>query len=221
MDNKCNDNEIDYKYCYKIAIEERARHQQNYNHWMNMYAIFNGALFVAYYSINNNNCCIKNNNDILSFIINLLGCITSLLWCFSVHGYYEWIISWIKVVSFYESKLKISNNSVYVYRLFSKTKKKFPFSTQKCTKIFTLFVFLGWLNIFILFILKKLNINFDRHQIFLLIYIVTTLLIFIILLILISDYLREDLTKTHKNLSMSNNSNKKLDSDFYCICDFE
>lgn len=221
---QCNDNEIDYNFCYKIAIEERARHQQNYNHWMNMYAIFNGALFIAYYSINNNNCCIKNNDDNLSFIINLLGCITSLLWCFSVHGYYDWIISWINVVSFYESKLKISNKPVYIYRLFSKTKKEFPFSTQKCTKVFTIFVFCGWmlmlifsLNRLSIFLTIKLFIEENLKVIFLVVLFIT-IVTFIILFI---TYLREDLTKTHKNLSMSNNSNKKLDSDFYCICDFE
>lgn len=216
---QCNDNEIDYKFCYKIAIEERASHQQNYNHWMNMYAIFNGALFVAYYSINNNNCCIINNDDILSFIINLLGCITSLLWCFSVHGYYEWIISWINVVSFYESKLKISNKPVYIYRLFSKTKKEFPFSTQKCTKVFTFFVFFGWL----LMLIYKLSIVFNINEFILknlkYIFLVVLFITVFVLLILFIDYLREDLSTTHKNLTKENKSDK-LDSDLFTIKNF-
>lgn len=36
-------NEEDKKYLYDKAVEGRAQHLQLFNHWMNMYAIFNGA----------------------------------------------------------------------------------------------------------------------------------------------------------------------------------
>ena len=108
---------FNYEDCYRIAIEERARLQQNYNHWMNMYAIFNGALLVAFTAIS------KSCNEFLILLITLLGIITSALWCFSVHGYYDWIISWINVVSFYEAKLKIKKN-LYIYIDFSQKQKQ-------------------------------------------------------------------------------------------------
>ena len=140
--------------CYKIAIDERARHQQNYNHWMNMYAIFNGALFIAYYEIlKQNPICDKYN--IISVLVCALGFISGLSWHCSVRGYYRWIISWINVVNYYEANLENENipDNVYIYRLFYEEKNSekckfwnFPFSTQKLTKVFTLCVTISWGN---------------------------------------------------------------------------
>ena len=78
---------MDYEDCYKVAIEERARHQQNYNHWMNMYAIFNGALLIAFTA--------DGTCELFKLLVSLLGVFTSSLWIMSVNGYYDWIISWI------------------------------------------------------------------------------------------------------------------------------
>ena len=36
---------------YEKAVEGRNQHYQNYNTWTNLYAIFTGALFVAYYNV--------------------------------------------------------------------------------------------------------------------------------------------------------------------------
>lgn len=201
---------FDFEKCYRIAIEERARHQQNYNHWMNMYAIFNGALLVAFTS--SKFCFFK-------FLICILGVLTSILWFLSVSGYYDWIVSWIKVVSFYEAKLKMKNNEkVYIYRLFSKTKKKFSFSTQKCTKLFTIFVLISWsfltiyeiLNIFIkLYPSKQVLISFLSLVFFLSVFI----------FFCIKEKLREDLTSTHKNLKKIVND-QLLDSEIEEIGDF-
>ena len=81
----CKD--FNYEDCYRLAIEERGRHQKNYNHWMNMYAIFNGALLIAFTA---DGVC-----DLFKLLISLLGIVTSTLWVCSVNGYYDWIISWI------------------------------------------------------------------------------------------------------------------------------
>lgn len=227
---------MDYEDCYKVAIEERARHQQNYNHWMNMYAIFNGALLIAFTA---DGVC-----DLFKLLVSLLGVFTSSLWIMSVNGYYDWIISWIKVVSFYEAKLQMEVNNesnedknVYIYRLFAKTKKKFPFSTQKCTKAFTISVLVGWCLLSIYEMLKifpetntktemkeilKLVKNFMCENILYIMLILVVLIVIILLVLIFSKKLREELTNTHKTLSKSKTTPQNLlDSELEQICDFE
>lgn len=227
---------MDYEDCYKVAIEERARHQQNYNHWMNMYAIFNGALLIAFTA---DGVC-----DLFKLLVSLLGVFTSSLWIMSVNGYYDWIISWIKVVSFYEAKLQMEVNNesnedknVYIYRLFAKTKKKFPFSTQKCTRAFTISVLVGWCLLSIYEMLKifpetntktemkeilKLVKNFMCENILYIMLILVVLIVIILLVLIFSKKLREELTNTHKTLSKSKTTPQNLlDSELEQICDFE
>lgn len=209
--------DFDYEDCYRIAIEERARHQQNYNHWMNMYAIFNGALFVSFTS--NENCYFK-------ILVSLLGVLTSTLWVLSVSGYYDWIISWIKVVSFYESKLRIKEENikkkVFIYRLFAKTKKKFPFSTQKCTKVFTISVLIGWCLLSICCLVRvftKLEIESCISKGFALLLL---FVLFVFVIFIIPRKVRENLLNSHKNLAKKTiPTEKQLDSDLEEICDFE
>lgn len=233
---------MDYEDCYKVAIEERARHQQNYNHWMNMYAIFNGALLIAFTA--------DGTCELFKFLVSLLGVFTSSLWIMSVNGYYDWIISWIKVVSFYEAKLQMEVNNesnedknVYIYRLFAKTKKKFPFSTQKCTRAFTISVLVGWCLLSIYEMLKifpetnsktemkeilKLVKNFMCENILYTLLILGVLIVIILLVLICSKKLREELTNTHKTLSKSKSKSKAkatlenlLDSELEEICDFD
>ena len=227
---------MDYEDCYKVAIEERTRHQQNYNHWMNMYAIFNGALLIAFTA---DGVC-----DLFKLLVSLLGVFTSSLWIMSVNGYYDWIISWIKVVSFYEAKLQMEVNNesnedknVYIYRLFAKTKKKFPFSTQKCTRAFTISVLVGWCLLSIYEMLKifpetnsktemkeilKLLRNFLVEKMSRIGLMVSICIIIGVIIFLISKYLRESLIYTHKNLSKTKTEQKNLlDSELEQICDFE
>lgn len=227
---------MDYEDCYKVAIEERARHQQNYNHWMNMYAIFNGALLIAFTA--------DGTCELFKLLVSLLGVFTSSLWIMSVNGYYDWIISWIKVVSFYEAKLQMEVNNesnegenVYIYRLFAKTKKKFPFSTQKCTKAFTISVLVGWCLLSIYEMLKifpetntktemkeilKLVKNFMCENILYTLLILGVLIVIILLVLICSKKLREELTNTHKTLSKSKATLENLlDSELEEICDFD
>ncbi len=153
---------------YKIAIEGYQKHWEHYNHWMNMYAIFNGALFVGLYNI------IKESKEeliIFQLCICVLGCISAWFWLFSARGFYRWLISWIKVVKKHEKHFidNILSNSVdsefkdkkiYVYNLFIKAgnEKKFktkPFSTQKLTQWFSGSVAMVWTIIFLQFITRE------------------------------------------------------------------
>lgn len=132
-----------FKY-YEKAIEGRNFHYQNYNTWVNYYSIFNGALFVGYYSL------LQEKSSFLLFFITLLGFISAFCWHSTVKGHYIWMISWINVVHDYEEELKkISTNDekYYVYSVYTCPKKDFymkNISTQKMTSTFTFIVCIAW-----------------------------------------------------------------------------
>jgi len=135
---------------YEKAIEGRFQHMSQFNHWMNMFAIFNGALFVGYYNVVKECACEKVNPCcpvfILASVILLLGVISAWLWFFSACGFYRWNISWINLVKKFEKEELVDK---HVYRAFvypEKTKffKTTPFSTQKLVRFFVLCVAIAW-----------------------------------------------------------------------------
>lgn len=153
---------------YKIAIDGYHNHFERYNHWMNMYAIFNGALFVGLHSIIDKSCN-PEGFDLLPFLqllIFALGCISSWFWFFSARGFYRWNISWVKTVAHHENECiqnflaNESKEDVYVYKVFRKigNEKCFetrPFSTQKITQWFTGCVAFAWSMMIVIFLFKK------------------------------------------------------------------
>lgn len=213
---------MDYKDLYEKAIEGRKHHYENYNHWMNMYAIFNGALFVGLYS--------QPDGKPYELAILILGCIAGWFWFFSVCGFYRWIISWISVVSYYEQKLCVDKNNTknekeknpYVYRLFfdgsgkgkfSLTLKNRPFSTQKLTRNFTFLVSIVWTYLLANFISNGCisevikNCSLIQNTGF------NVLLIVLICLALFTGLFREDLNESHKILVKSENSKNPIEFD--------
>lgn len=160
LDDDCSEFDICFKY-YEKAIEGRNFHYQNYNTWVNYYAIFTGALFVGYYSIIGN-CKI---NAIIPCLIVFLGYITSLCWHLTVKGHYHWMLSWIKVVQSYEKKLakilkKSGPKGWYVYTVYSNPPANIyhkNISSQKLTSIFTLIVCIAW-GVLLLFEFVKVGV---------------------------------------------------------------
>ena len=137
---------------YEKAIEGRFQHMSQFNYWMNMFAIFNGALFVGYYNVVKECTCEKVNpccaTFILTSVILLLGVVSSWLWFFSACGFYRWNISWINLVKKFEKEELVDK---HVYRAFAYPKdlenKKFvtrPFSTQKLARFFVACVAIAW-----------------------------------------------------------------------------
>ena len=190
---------MDYEKLYEKAIEGRMHHQQNFNHWMNMYAIFNGALFVGLYTILDNTTC--NSFDLYRLLITGPGVIAGWFWYFSANGFHEWIKSWITVVCYYESKLKTDNDEkkeVYLYRLYGGDWKK-PFSTQKLTKLFTLCVAILWTLLLIKFLIPYIkNLDFSWWN--------RVFPIFIGIAVILTVFLafftaRENLYSTHKKIT--------------------
>ena len=190
---------------YKIAIDGYHNHFERYNHWMNMYAIFNGALFVGLHSIIDKSCN-SEGFDLLPFLqllILALGCISSWFWFFSAKGFYRWNISWVKTVAHHENKFiqnclgNESKEDVYVYKVFRKigNEKYFearPFSTQKITQWFTGSVAFAWSMITTLFLVKN-NSSLGCQTIF-----VSAFIIFVVVVAGFVWTCREsNLAKTH------------------------
>lgn len=188
---------------YKLAIEERKHLLSNYNTWMNIYAIINGALFVGFYTV-------SDEHKFISLPITFCGFLAGVAWFLFIKSYYSWIVSWIKVVCYYESKLK-KNKKIYLYRLFGNKNK--PLSTQKISKAFTLCISILWLGLFIYSITKFLpeNSSFIEflcsrsipNGVFCFIFLVLFIVVIICLFNIFRNGLRDDLKNSHMKLTQS------------------
>ncbi len=86
---------------YKTAIDGFQFQISRYNTWMNYYAIFVGALFIAFYKV------FPHGSDadyFLPITIALLGWFTSLCWYASLLGNSTWANDWMATIG------KIENN---------------------------------------------------------------------------------------------------------------
>lgn len=97
---------------YEKAIEGYQFQVERYNTWMNYYAIFVGALFIALYKIwpqgsiccscitsSNPNLPIENSDSgILLILIAFVGWIASICWYGALVGYRKWNDHWMKVI---------------------------------------------------------------------------------------------------------------------------
>ena len=132
---------------YEKAIEGRNFHYSSYNHWVNLYAIFTGAIFVGFYQT-------YNSNRFISLLCAVCGIACTLCWLISVSGYYDWMKSWIKIVQEYEKKLNESlkkNKRRYVFSVYlGKEEEKQYYSTQKTTRLFIKILLVAWHILFCL-----------------------------------------------------------------------
>lgn len=70
----------DEKYLFDKVIQARYEHIHFYNHWMNMYAIFNGALFVCLYTLAKESKCWDKNLFLFLITVGVL-----VLFIFLIH----------------------------------------------------------------------------------------------------------------------------------------
>lgn len=150
MEQLKNVSKEDLKFAYEQSVQAYQKHVERYNIWMNMYAIMNGALFVAFYSI--------YGKDILVLLISILGFLCSVCWLGAVKGHYEWMKSFIEIVKFNEKKY-FGENGPFVYSKVIALETSKPkkgnflygfFSTQKITLFFIEGVVLAWIFCLIL-----------------------------------------------------------------------
>ena len=158
---------------YEKAIDAYQFHVQRYHTWVNYYAIFVGALFVAFYTILSGitneveSCCAVQKVDITDnhestfflFLISCLGLWTTICWLASTVGHYSWMKSWIEIVKKLEHDFLGTDNPVYAILIKNNviiTATRHPrfISTQKVTQIFLIGVIIAWNIIIIHYVMK-------------------------------------------------------------------
>lgn len=194
----------DEKYLFDKAIQARYEHIHFYNHWMNMYAIFNGALFVCLYTLAKESKCGDQTIFLfLELLTSLLGVIAGWCWHFSSKGFYDWLLSYIKNTNEHEKKLNIQGRDKVFHIFYGEFKDgklaKNPYSTQKLTQCFTLFVALAWSIIFaqkfLSCFLIKTKISISNH-----ITCISSWVLLIITVIAVSSFIFFIHKYSHENL---------------------
>ena len=108
---------------YDQAIKAYQFQVTRYNTWMNYYALFVGALFVAFYMI----ICYSQNINIvdpkhLLILMSVLGIVASTCWMASLIGNCAWMNNYIKAVKkneaiFFGERTEDDNNLIVYRRL--------------------------------------------------------------------------------------------------------
>ena len=141
---------------YETAIEGYQFQVTRYNTWMNYYAIFVGALFIAFYTIMTS----TNPDNRILLVIAALGLFASLCWYGALLGYRKWNGHWMQGIHKLETGVF---GDTFVYRNMPSTDRpegKYAagyVSTQKITGIFIIGVMLAWLATIGLIIYKNYN----------------------------------------------------------------
>ncbi|MDM1454879.1 hypothetical protein [Myroides odoratimimus] len=128
---------------YKLLIQARNFHYDNYNKWMTYFYVAMGAFFVGYCTLTT----FKGDNDFIFEKIALLivGYLTSVFWYMSSKGYYYWNINFIKLINSFEKNiLEIEVNQRIYFVFANKEVENNPccpisganFSTSKITILF-------------------------------------------------------------------------------------
>ena len=209
---------------YEKAIEGRNSFYEHYVRYMNLYAIFTGAFFVALYNVFDGDNVLEKT---FTIIISLLGFGSSILWLGSVKGYYAWIINWIKVVQHYEDLLNEGRpvkDSRFVYRLFFDIEKDpkarrccllraSRYSTQKLTMLFIEMIIAGWISVLSFVICNLLNVD---DVVSILISIGCCIVFFLLLHFsdLCKESLKDNVDSHYKLVLVSKNDNEIVHSEF-------
>ena len=141
---------------YKILINARNFHYDNFSKWASYFYIAIGALLVAYYTIVSSEKDFKEK-EILIFLILLLGYSFSCLWYWSTKGYYYWNINFITLVNNYEKNVLKWKKKDRIYFIFANKQEQNSYSspikganisTSKIAILFAYIVTLTWAFLF-------------------------------------------------------------------------
>ena len=112
-----------HRFIYQKAIDAYQYHVNRYHTWMNYYALFNGALLVAFCTLlcattqiiggkgsfetekvvlAGGGMFLSNNYECLQVLIIALGILTSFMWLLSILGHRTWTLSWMSLICKYE-----------------------------------------------------------------------------------------------------------------------
>jgi hypothetical protein len=135
---------------YKILVDARNFHYENFNKWLTYFYVANAAIFVGYLEV-----ITSNNTDLLDFKfpIILFGFIAGLLLYWSSKGYYYWNINFIMLVNHYEKKLLKWKPEERIYSMFANKRVQnnyfnilggANFSTSKIAILFAFIIVFNW-----------------------------------------------------------------------------
>lgn len=147
------------KFAYEKAISAYQFHVTRYKDWMNLYAIFTGAMFIGLYNILD--ICPSFKAGCIPYIICLIGLIASVCWWMSQTGYYNWLLSWTEILHQREKDLFQTDTFVYsqigdTYKTSAKNGRIPKFiSTQKITSFFIQVIVFGWMVVITYLICKS------------------------------------------------------------------
>lgn len=194
---------------YEKAIEGRNIHMNYFKSWVNLFAIFNGALFAGYYSLIKE---YKTENLVLSMTVLVLGAISAWFWYFSMLGFAKWNLSWLYLVKMYE-KEELGDKKVYRAFIYPKSEKdnkftKQPFSTQKLAGYFVLCIAIAWSIITIYETVKNFTIaNCILTKIF--IVLLPFIALILLIVVAVSTGRESDLSESHYLYEASGKDNFK------------
>lgn len=138
---------------YKVLIEARNFHYNNFSKWMTYFYVAIGALFIGYCTVLTSD----KNLPMLEYLLPVLGFIVSLLWYWSAKGYYYWNINFINLVNYYEKDLLKFDEKERIYFVFANKKTQNYYaspisganiSTSKIAILFAFIVTVIWGFIF-------------------------------------------------------------------------
>ncbi|MDR0822973.1 MAG: hypothetical protein LBN20_04235 [Endomicrobium sp.] len=138
---------------YQRAIDAYEFQAKKNSTWMNLYALFTGAFFIAYYKLITSSIC-KNEWNI-EFLVLMLGGITSLCWFGAYYSHHSWLRNYVKIIQMHEDNLieqefnkSVNKDKYRVYSIGFAEYLKDGFlgglSGDNISSIFILFVVVGW-----------------------------------------------------------------------------
>ena len=212
IDNIMEQKQFD-KFRFESLVKARDNLNTSFHLWMTFFTVAIGALFVGYYTM-------QNNEDVTMEIavVSLLGYFVSLLWHWSCKGYYWWNINWINLIMDCERNLlpRCSIYSCFINKDeegdYYNPLKPANISTSKLLGLFSFVITIVW-GILILnhvpdhfFYIDSL-VNFisdifcvNQNTVFCLIYI-TVSFIFSMFLCCFAVFLKNDI-RNHKDIKL-------------------
>ena len=181
---------------YKLLIQARNFHYDNYNKWMSYFYLIIGALFVGLTQID------FNKEPELFWIVLILGCIVSLFWYWSNKGYYYWIINFINLVSYYEKKLLHFNEKERIYFVFSNKNEQNNYtspikganiSTSKVSILLSFIITTFWFTVLISKTIIKFS-STDAWYIYVISYIISVIIVIVITKYFPRKWLKSNIT---------------------------
>ncbi len=163
MDNKEHKEKFSNKEKYRILINARNFHYENFNKWMTYFYVMIGSVFVSFSYLIKNNEDSLNNNYFELLGVSIAGFIVSLFWHWANKGYYYWNINFITLVNHYEKNLLNFKEEERIYFTFANKEKQdyinplkgANISTSKLSILLSYIITLFWATFSFFMLLSK------------------------------------------------------------------